>query len=443
MQIEQRIEIRNFGPIKNVSLQVKDFMVFIGPQASGKSTIAKAIYFFKSLKQILASQVLYNYITSSVYDDVETAILKCKRVILKNFLSYFPKNTNDRVVLEYFYEQDIWVSIVQETDKKHLTVYLSDKLKDKMGKLLAQCLTVSCSLSEMLKDFNIDETQKWNDYNLEQKKQWEYIKKRYNEILKYDIRLIFIPAGRSAINAIKWDAPQILDLTNNRIIKEFFDNVITPLRMSFGKSLNEFVENVKHFKKQIDENKVKIASDLVRNVLKGEYKYEQNNEERIYFADNQYVPLNTASSGQQESLWILLLLFEQILYERNKFIIIEEPEAHLFPDAQKDIVNLMALFSNIQNAQLIITTHSPYILASINNLMYAHKVGSQHKEKVAEKINEHLWLDVNKVYAGFVSHGEIENIIDPELNLIQQERIDTISSIINDEFDFLFQLETD
>jgi uncharacterized UPF0146 family protein len=75
--------------------------------------------------------------------------------------------------------------------------------------------------------------------------------------------------------------------------------------------------------------------------------------------------------------------------------------------------------------------------------MYAHKVGSQHKEKVAERINEHLWIDVNKVYAGFVSNGKVENIIDPELKIIQQERIDTISSVINDEFDFLFQLETD
>jgi predicted ATPase len=44
-----RIKIQNFGPLKNVDLEIKDLLLFIGPQASGKSTIAKLIYFFKSI----------------------------------------------------------------------------------------------------------------------------------------------------------------------------------------------------------------------------------------------------------------------------------------------------------------------------------------------------------------------------------------------------------
>lgn len=31
----QRIELQNFGPIKECILDVDDFMIFIGPQASG------------------------------------------------------------------------------------------------------------------------------------------------------------------------------------------------------------------------------------------------------------------------------------------------------------------------------------------------------------------------------------------------------------------------
>ena len=49
----QKIEIKNFGPIKELKLEIKDFMLFIGPQASGKSTIAKTIFFFKSLSDDL------------------------------------------------------------------------------------------------------------------------------------------------------------------------------------------------------------------------------------------------------------------------------------------------------------------------------------------------------------------------------------------------------
>ena len=42
----QRLKIHNFGPIRDSQIQLNKFMLFIGPQASGKSTIAKLIYYF-------------------------------------------------------------------------------------------------------------------------------------------------------------------------------------------------------------------------------------------------------------------------------------------------------------------------------------------------------------------------------------------------------------
>ena len=120
---------------------------------------------------------------------------------------------------------------------------------------------------------------------------------------------------------------------------------------------------------------------------------------------------------------------------------IEEPEAHLFPEAQKEISNLIALMSNVENSQVIITTHSPYILASLNNLILANKVGSENIN-VEKRINKNLWINRDKVYAALVTKGQVKDIIDNELNIIQQENIDSVSGTINDEFDFLFQFET-
>lgn len=174
--------------------------------------------------------------------------------------------------------------------------------------------------------------------------------------------------------------------------------------------------------------------------MKGKYQYDKDGE-KIFFETNKYVKLNFSSSGQQESLWILLLLFIIILEKQNVFIVIEEPEAHLFPEAQKEISKLIALMSNIEDSQVIITTHSPYILASINNLILANKVGSEN-EKVADRINKNLWIRRDKVYAALVTNGQVKDIIDNELNIIQQENIDSVSRAINDEFDFLFQFET-
>ena len=49
--MNKHLTIKNFGPIKHVDLKIFDYNIFIGPQATGKSTIAKAVYFFMSLKK--------------------------------------------------------------------------------------------------------------------------------------------------------------------------------------------------------------------------------------------------------------------------------------------------------------------------------------------------------------------------------------------------------
>ncbi|MBD2675649.1 AAA family ATPase, partial [Aphanizomenon flos-aquae FACHB-1416] len=47
----QKIIINNFGSIKYAEIEVKKILVLIGEQASGKSTIAKLIYFFKTIQE--------------------------------------------------------------------------------------------------------------------------------------------------------------------------------------------------------------------------------------------------------------------------------------------------------------------------------------------------------------------------------------------------------
>ena len=48
------LRIANFNTIDSIDLPLKDLLIFIGAQASGKSTISKAIYFFKSLRDDLS-----------------------------------------------------------------------------------------------------------------------------------------------------------------------------------------------------------------------------------------------------------------------------------------------------------------------------------------------------------------------------------------------------
>ena len=95
----QKIIIENFGPIQYAEIEVKKILVLIGEQASGKSTIAKLIYFFKSLKDDLFTQI---------YQDTNHSQLETKsdiiNPIIKKFESFFgsTKNLPD-FKIEFYY----------------------------------------------------------------------------------------------------------------------------------------------------------------------------------------------------------------------------------------------------------------------------------------------------------------------------------------------------
>lgn len=43
----EKIEIKDFVGIKDITLEIKQINILIGPQASGKSIVAKLLYYFK------------------------------------------------------------------------------------------------------------------------------------------------------------------------------------------------------------------------------------------------------------------------------------------------------------------------------------------------------------------------------------------------------------
>jgi hypothetical protein len=73
----------------------------------------------------------------------------------------------------------------------------------------------------------------------------------------------------------------------------------------------------------------------------------------------------------------------------------------------------------------------------------AKKTGEKYPDKVNSKINKRLWLNPDDVFAGIVREGIVEEIIDKEFDMIKVEQIDSVSRLINSDFDFLYQLEMD
>jgi predicted ATPase len=393
----ERIFIKNIGPIKECEFDIKPINIFIGPQATGKSTIAKLVFCFKSFyRDLLAAFVLE--------EDVN---LLFKEKMSKNIGIYL----NDKSEARYFFSQEIWIQI---TCKKGAIEIL---FCEELNKIVSEILALKKALLE-------------NDGLLERSIVEEKIRlelaRKLPEVFQKELP-IFVPAGR-LIYAFLPEPRGAIERLNVNFALEPIMRDFDWKRESMKKFLQEF---------QDKDNFMSVIEEILKAKI-----YVR--EDKIFLKLNgKELPIKFASSGQQELLWVFLTIIYLMLNKKASFVVIEEPEAHLFPATQKEIVEMFALLHNLTNTGLFITTHSPYILTSFNNLIYAYSVASKSgkKEKVSKVVNSNFWLNPDEVNAFYVEGGKIKDIIDEELKVIKAEVIDEISKEINREFEALLDIE--
>jgi ABC-type cobalamin/Fe3+-siderophores transport system ATPase subunit len=421
--MKQKIIIKNFGPIKDVEMEIDDFTIFIGPQTSGKSTIAKSVFFFLSLRDnlIIYLQSVINDKKINQINELE----EFKSLIRQELHNYWGKSDLDffELYLKYWYSEDVWIEIEFNKENGYIdVVYFSD---DFLSKIKSSVLS-----------FNISDLQEAPQKKLDK------LKHRIEEIFGFDGVLIFIPSGRSILSPLARHIKEVNQENFDFLVWKFIEQINTSKWLKGSDDLDFY--NL-HGKLGFEEKTIKLLKGLAESILKGSYSVGSKSEDLIIMKGSYFTKLLHASSGQQETVWIIQIILILILNKQKVFIVIEEPEAHLFPKTQKDILNLIVLLSNTSDNKIFITTHSPYLLTSLNNNIYAYQVGQENEEKVDKIIDKKLWMNPKKVQAYFVggegNKGKIRSIIDPDLKIIQSEEIDSASSINNNEFDQLFDLE--
>ncbi len=104
----QRIIINQLGPIEHCVLLVNDFIICTGPQAAGKSTVAKSIFFFKNLRNILLTQFkkrIFWVGDSGVKPSYQPFQQEFFKEVRLNFLQGFGSSwcMSPKMYLEYYY----------------------------------------------------------------------------------------------------------------------------------------------------------------------------------------------------------------------------------------------------------------------------------------------------------------------------------------------------
>lgn len=184
-----------------------------------------------------------------------------------------------------------------------------------------------------------------------------------------------------------------------------------------------------------DETEIAPLDIYYKNDHGKGYVKKQNGEE--------YFDLSRGASGYQSTIPVVLAIkyYNQFKKKRKTFLI-EEPELNLFPNAQKKLIEFLIENVNIHEHRVFLTTHSPYILTSLNNLIYSQVVSVVNEEETNKVIARSNQINPNDVSAYMLSvNGTCEDILDKEEHLILAERIDAISNILNEQFDKLLTIE--
>lgn len=424
----EKIIINKLGPIEHCELNIKDFMVFTGPQASGKSTIAKSIFFFKNLKNLLFMQL-----NRKLYGDTETVEITTKNRFIKeirsNFLQTFGTTwcMDQRMFLKYYYTDEVYIKISLRSDPtsyNYIWIDLSDNLADYLAKY---------------DDKSID--------NLTYDRNHDVIKKDLDELFNDDSEVIYIPAGRSMMTLLSSQLMFLYSVMNDEqkrsldyCTQNYLERILR-LKPFFSNSIIGLIkEKISTSEDKVDKRNLLLCAELMREILHGEYR-NIDGEERLQVAEDRYVKINFASSGQQEAIWILNVLFYYLLNNRKAYFIIEEPESHLFPNAQKLITEFISLCKNGGN-RILLTTHSPYILGTINNLLYANRISENvDKMDLNQIIDSNKWIDFKKLDAYFIENGVVESCLDEEIKEIDNAVIDGASDTINEDYDKMVDLK--
>ncbi|WP_343673817.1 AAA family ATPase [Chitinophaga sp.] len=408
----EQLKIRKFGPLKEVELNIQDYMIFIGPQAGGKSTILKLLYIFKSLREEVFRTV--SDLVEGLHTDPLPELILKKHIADK--FNHFWNNLSryGDFFLKYAYEDDKVITIYQK--KKVIAVTFSEKLEAEIRDIFAA-----------LKTFI---TERYKDASKETKKKF------YAEMDGYISRLfgkekipVYIPAGRVMAYGV---ADRYLDQRIDNAMKVFIQQV-AEMKPLYIHQLEKMVNNEAALN-IMDRESLEMSITRIKQILRGDYLYEKENERINLEKKGTYIELPNASTGQQESLWLLMQLFTAMLSGLEYFFIIDEPEAHLYPLAQKQMIELITLAANYSDNQVVMTTNSPTVLKTINNQVYA---GSKKGEQVAQVMNSNLWLEGEKVNAYLLEEGVIRSIIEENSKMIKPAEMDSAGAMILEEFKLL------
>lgn len=397
------IHVRNIGPISDSgAIPLTPVMLLIGKQSTGKSTMLKIMSFC-------------SWIEKRIMVDGEKLISKYThygRFIreIKSFHHF--SDTFFRETSYIDYEGDC-IHIEWEGDKSNAKItrksnYHSDRHNTKISFIPSERNMVSAIQ-------NINKAYKSSDYDALYNYIWEFDEAKGSHDREHPIAFPF-DHNLAYYYDEKSDKDMVLMRNQRRSFETFYasSGIQSALPIIV---IVDYTTSIIGAERKISQKD--ISNAVARLVL------DANNG----ISDLSKVDLSSA--------------FQLLLYKNAQFYI-EEPEQNLFPSSQYEMVKSIvksikrATVATGSNSRVVMTTHSPYILTSLNFLMKAAVALKERPAEATKLINADEILPAEYYSAYWITNnGTLESIVDKEYGFIMGDKLDEISEILSEQTELL------
>ena len=384
-----KITIKYVGPLKEVSLDIKRINVFMGPQSTGKSTIAKII-----------SQALWaekNFLIMGKEYDFYNGLLDFHNMD-KNYFSN-PK-------AEIIYES-LWTTIQMKYKEGSIlpqTVYKKKRNKEVYHNSKIEYIPAERNFVASIQNIH-KYTESYNS-TINFLNEWYTAKSSYQERNRFKVELPDLSFTYQYKESEEQDIIQVADNEVNLKSGSSGQQSLLPLLLvaeevmvsTYKKRRIISPAEISRIKKEIPG--LESVIDLLFSAMKDDKK-------------------NIADKGL-DALW--QLIGYQVDYSCTH-LVVEEPEQNLYPSTQRGLLqHLVSYLTNDSERQhtLTLTTHSPYILYALNNCMLAGLV-EQKNPDATKKLSETTKVNPAEVGLWLLKDGEIKSLQHPSTGLLTQD----------------------
>ena len=487
-----KITVKNFGPIREAkNVEIGPMTIFVGPSNTGKSYLAMLTY---SIHEVLADDFLYwglfdpfksagedyrdwldrmrNSTLKSMNDEVRKIYFEWARAASESWQKkmvycfgeegkkLFENNKiNGRFAAQISCNENQVFLDLSAPEKSNITLRKCRKISDKIVTYLPQLVEVDDYESQSVRETVYADVYQEVFYEsiLMSFQQsflpWKSMGLPVDSFYLPAIRGGIMQSHRTLVSSLIERAP-VAGLTDslpiplfNGVLSDFLMNLIkigsNNTKYLSKKDLNRSADgkrDVFYSDQQIEMEQIneKIEQDIISGQLEIESSEAQYPDFRYRFTKEGKkfdLPLMSASSSVSEIAPISLFIRHYVC--PNDLFIVEEPEAHLHPGAQREISDVLVKLVNA-GVKVLVTTHSDNILEQISNFIYAERVDVSTKTKLGkDKCKTYRFKPAKKS-----SRTTVEAItFNSETGIVTEDHLKVSSDLYNETVELMEQYE--